>query len=220
MDARPTVEDNVLGELAEIVKIPPGKRSGFDRCIRAWVKELWRGMAAQGAPVRPAPILSELGEYQAAIQKVRELLLPNDGSFGEAAEHAKGQIWAYLSGMKKDRLAEFLDDGLRFLDDLDVAIGKAKPTIEKVFKVKGRGHGAQGGKIAIDQFLYEAIFTIREMGGKVATSRTQKSSPTHIDNALDILRPWLPAEFPKDARWACEKIGKRVNKDLSLTVPT
>ncbi len=73
--------------------------------------------------------------------------------------------------------------------------------------------------MAIDLFYYSLVYAIRSAGGKVVTSRTAGSSPRHLSRALDILRPFLPEDFPKaepweSEPWAIEKAGIEVNRHL------
>jgi hypothetical protein len=70
------VDDATLSKLAELAGIPQKKRSAFYGLVRHAVKELWRGMDVKGSPVRRAQIMKALAEYQAALDKVRELLTP------------------------------------------------------------------------------------------------------------------------------------------------
>lgn len=219
MDDRPTLDDDILDKIASLAQIHPDNQDGFRRCVRAIIGELWRGMAVQQAPVRRTPIMEELAAYKKAIKEVRELLAIDAGNQKPASYHAKIAMLAELSSMKQHGLADFLDGGLSLLDDLDLSIEKARPRVEKAYQAKGNSHGAQGGRIAIDHFLYELLFVIRRQGGDIATSRTMKSSPAHLSKALDILQPYLPSSFPSEMGWTCESVGSRVNRDLA-NMPT
>jgi hypothetical protein len=165
-----------------------------------------------------------LNSYREAVAKVRELLVDDD--IEEPLERARWNVRLFLNGTKKDRRDDFLSDGLSFLDDLDVAIEKAKSRIEKVYPEKGHRHGVQDGRVAIDLFLYELIYHSRGCGGKIRTSRTSpansgNNSLLYVGDLLTIVKPYLPPSFPGNGlEGACEKIGTRVNADLNESAPT
>jgi hypothetical protein len=145
-----------------------------------------------------------------------------------AAEYARGAVLTFLCGEDdnviiddatmtltcngKGRGAdEVMTDGVALLDNLDLAIEEAKSGVEKAFKDRGRRRGVSGFGTVIDMFVFQLAYAIFRMNGFVTGARTAKYSPRYIDRALDILRPCLPPEFPKDVSWAIEKAVSRAS---------
>jgi hypothetical protein len=257
--------DAALDKIAELAKIPPGNRTGFGRCIRADIGELWRGMAVPGSPLRRHQIMAALAEYQAAVAKVRELLTPERAASMRADKYAKkvrnfdagkvrkkvrnfdaGKVrkkvrelltaddyartavltflcgedenviiddatMTFVSDGKDKGTDEVIVDGVAFLDNLSWAIEKAKSGVGKAYNDRGRRPGVSGFGVVIDMFIFDLAYAIFKMNGFVTGARTAKDSPRYIGRALDILRPYLPPEFPKDVSWAIEKAVGRAS---------
>jgi hypothetical protein len=155
-------------------------------------------------------------------KKVRELLTADDSARTAVLASLRGtndnviiddDTMTFVCDGKDKGTDEGIVDGVAFLDNLSWAIEKAKPELRGAFKDKGRSHGARGNT-AINLFLYSLAHTIRTAGGNLTTSRTVGTWPKHINGALDILRPFLPKDFPKALPWACESMGIWVNRDL------
>lgn len=145
---------------------------------------------------------------------MKELL--GDDGVEEALEHARGQVKAFLAPY----YADFLDNGLSFLDDLEVALERAKSNVGKAYNERGHRHGAQDGRVAIDLFLYQLIYFTKSCGVKLLTSRTlpakrNDKACVHVSELLTKLKPYLPPEFPSNGlAGACEKAGTKVNAKL------
>jgi hypothetical protein len=215
-DERRKIEDEELDQIAELFPNPLENPSAFRRFVRFSVQELWRGLRVQRKPVYRGPIVKGLNGYRKAIAKVKELLGDDGGS--EALEHARGQVRAFLAGIRKADYADSLDNVLSFVDNLEVAIERAKSNVEKTYNEKGHRHGAQDGRVAIDLFLYQLIYFTKSCGVNLLTSRalpTKRKRVVHVSELLTKLKPYLPPEFPSDGlAGACEKAGIKVNAQL------
>jgi hypothetical protein len=211
-DERCKIEDE---ELDQLLPVPLENRNAFRSFVRLSVQELWRGLHVQREQVYRGPVVKGLNGYRKAIAKVKELL--GDDGVEEALEHARVQVRAFLSGIRKADYADSLDNVLSFLDNLKVAIERAKSNVEKAYNEKGHRHGAQDGQIAIDLFLYQLIYFTKACGVKLLTSRepSAKRNSVHVTELLTKLKPYLPPEFPSAGLGgACEKAGIRVNAQL------
>lgn len=62
----------------------------------------------------------------------------------------------FICNRKGKGTDEVIVDGVALLDDLDIAIEKARTEIKKAFPDKGHPYGAQGDT-AIDMYLYSLV---------------------------------------------------------------
>ena len=105
----------------------------------------------------------------------------------------------FICNSKGKATDEVIADGVAFLDNLDIAIAKARTEIAKAFQDKGHPYGAQGDT-AIDMFVFSLVYAIRSAGGNVATSRTAGSSPKHIEQGTRYFAALLAENSPRLSR--------------------
>jgi hypothetical protein len=219
--ARKIIDACALKEIARLAKIDatkPDVCNGFFVNLRAAINDAWSAPSEPSKAVYQAQVLEILSSWQEAIATIKTLSNPDPSSV--AAVHALGHIRAFLSHERTGALDQFEDSWRSSVDDLEGAVTKATGLVQQKYRKSGHPPGGLGAgglsNVGANIFVASLIYAVEASGGHLKKSRKGNELRGPLVDAIDLLRPHLPASLlpPATSVRFYEVIAAEVAREL------